>query len=106
MSPSPESDRMPVLFVGHGSPMNAVEDNEWSRAFQALGATLPRPRAVLCVSAHWWTEGSWVTGGDAPRTIHDFQGFPEPLYEIQYPAPGRPDLAQRVTALLEMARAG
>jgi 4,5-DOPA dioxygenase extradiol len=92
--------RMPVLFVGHGSPMNAIEDNRWSRAFRALGAELPRPRAVLCVSAHWYTPGTFLTDNARPETIHDFGGFPPALEQMQYPAPGAPDLARRVSQLL------
>jgi 4,5-DOPA dioxygenase extradiol len=92
--------RMPVLFVGHGSPMNAIEDNQWSRAFRALGEQLPRPRAVLCVSAHWYTPGTFLTDNAQPQTIHDFGGFPPALHAMQYPAPGAPDLARRVSELL------
>lgn len=92
--------RMPVLFIGHGSPINAIEDNRWSRAFRAIGNELPRPRAVLAISAHWWTQGSFLTGGAKPGTIHDFGGFPQELYEVQYPAPGSPDLAARVKTIL------
>jgi 4,5-DOPA dioxygenase extradiol len=96
----PPSTRMPVLFLGHGSPMNAIEDNRWSRAFAELGLTLPVPRAVLCVSAHWFVPGTFVTDNQKPETIHDFGGFPQALHEVTYPAPGDPELAQRVSRLL------
>lgn len=91
---------MPVLFLGHGSPMNAIEDNAWSRTWRALGDTLPPPKAVLCVSAHWETAGPRVTGAATPETIHDFGGFPPALHAVQWPAPGDPALAQRVADLL------
>lgn len=84
--------------------MNALEDNAWSRAFQRLGRELPRPRAILCVSAHWYVPGSLVTGNERPETIHDFGGFPEALQQMQYPAPGDVVLAQRVAALVPAAR--
>jgi 4,5-DOPA dioxygenase extradiol len=89
----------PVLFVGHGTPMNAIDDNRWSRGFRALGRSLAKPRAVLSISAHWYLPASAVTAQEHPKTIHDFGGFPQPLYEVQYPAPGDPALAADVVAL-------
>jgi 4,5-DOPA dioxygenase extradiol len=94
------SSKMPVVFVGHGSPMNAVLDNMWSQGFSELGLTLPTPKAILAVSAHWYVPGTFLTGNAQPKTIHDFGGFPRELYEIQYPARGSADLAKRVSALL------
>jgi 4,5-DOPA dioxygenase extradiol len=91
---------MPVLFAGHGSPMNAIEDNRWSQAFRELGGQLPKPRAVLAVSAHWFVNGTFLTDNAQPETIHDFGGFPRALHEVQYPAPGAPDLARRISTLL------
>lgn len=95
------SPRMPVLFLGHGSPMNAIEDNEYRRSWQALGAEfgkrLPQPQLILCVSAHWITRGWWLTGMDKPKTIHDFGGFPQELFDQQFPAPGAPVVAQEIS---------
>lgn len=99
-----KSERMPVLFVGHGSPMNAIEDNEYRRSWQTLGAqfgsTLPRPQLILCISAHWLTTGWWLTAMAQPRTIHDFGGFPQELFDQQYPAPGDPDAARAISGLV------
>jgi 4,5-DOPA dioxygenase extradiol len=99
------TQRMPVLFIGHGSPMNAIEDNTWSQAFRALGAELPQPRAILAVSAHWFVPGTFLTVNEQPETIHDFGGFPRALYQMQYPAPGSPDLARHVVRLIDEKRA-
>lgn len=96
---------MPVVFAGHGSPMNAIEDNRWSRGFAALAGLIPRPRAILAISAHWYVDGTYVMVNAAPRTIHDFGGFPRPLYEIEYPASGHADLARDVVELLSEERA-
>jgi 4,5-DOPA dioxygenase extradiol len=94
--------RMPVLFIGHGNPMNAIEDNEFSRAWSAAGQALPRPKAILCVSAHWETAGVKVTAMEQPKTIHDFYGFPRELFELQYPAPGAPDVAELVRHAIKL----
>lgn len=102
---TPASARMPVLFAGHGSPMNAVLDNAWSQGFTALGQTLPKPKAILAVSAHWFVPGTFLTGNEMPKTIHDFGGFPRELYEIQYPARGHVDLAKQVSKLLTVRMA-
>ncbi len=99
--PLAKSPRMPVLFLGHGSPMNAIEDNEYRRSWQALGAEFgtkyPRPQLILCISAHWITRGWWLTGMEKPKTIHDFGGFPQALFDQQYPAPGAPAVAQAIS---------
>ena len=91
-----ETKRMPVYFIGHGSPMNAIEENEFSRAWIEAAQSIPQPKAILCVSAHWETRGGFITAMDRPRTIHDFMGFPRPLFDVTYPAPGAPDLAQQI----------
>jgi 4,5-DOPA dioxygenase extradiol len=95
------TNRMPVLFVGHGSPMNALEDNAFTRGWQEAARRIPKPRAIICVSAHWETRGVYVGATDRPETIHDFYGFPKPLFEVRYPAPGDRALAQRVAQLIE-----
>src|SRR5689334_17413002 len=91
-----EPTHLPVLFIGHGSPMNAIQNNEFTRSLAKLGETLTPPKAILCISAHWLTEGTWVTHMLKPKTIHDFGGFPKPLFEIEYPAPGSPAFADLV----------
>jgi 4,5-DOPA dioxygenase extradiol len=98
LAPTP---RMPALFVGHGNPMNAIEDNAYSRTWRAVGEALPTPRAILCVSAHWMTRGTTLVHvGERPKTIHDFGGFPRELYLQQYPAPGAPEIAEATIKLV------
>ena len=100
------AEPLPVFFFGHGNPMNALEKNAYTSAWAAIGEGLPRPRAVLSVSAHWFLPGTHVTAMDSPRTIHDFGGFPRQLYAVSYPAPGDPPLAERVRELLAPAPVG
>jgi len=91
---------MPTLFVGHGSPMNALAENNFTQSLNRLGQTLPRPKAILMISAHWLTAGTWVTHMPNPKTIHDFYGFPKALFDVQYPAVGDPKLAEQIQSLI------
>ncbi len=100
------TEKMPVLFLGHGSPMNAIEENEFVANFRRLGNELVRPNAILCISAHWETNGTYVTAMQNPPTIHDFGGFPQELFEVQYPAPGSPQLAKQTKAIITKTNVG
>src|SRR5881227_573682 len=91
---------MPAIFFGHGNPMNALQSNAWTEGWAAIGDGIPKPKAIVCVSAHWYLPATLVTAMDRPRTIHDFGGFPRPLYEVQYRAPGDPALARRMQTML------
>ena len=95
-----EDQKMPVLFIGHGSPMNAIEDNEFSNRWKQMGKEIPTPKAVVVISAHWLTKGTFVTAMPNPKTIHDFGGFPQALFDVQYPAPGEPELATEIQKLI------
>lgn len=98
--------KMPVLFLGHGSPMNAIEENEFVTGFRNIAKSIPKPNAILCISAHWETKGTFVTAMQNPSTIHDFGGFPKELFEVQYPAPGSPELAKETKSLITKTEVG
>lgn len=95
-----EEEKLPILFIGHGSPMNAIEDNEFTRRWTQMGKEIPIPKAVVVISAHWLTKGTFVTAMPSPKTIHDFGGFPQALFDVQYPAPGNPELATEIQKLI------
>jgi len=100
------TEKMPVLFLGHGSPMNAIEENEFVKGFRKVGQEIQKPNAILCISAHWETRGTMVTAMQNPPTIHDFGGFPRELFEVQYPAPGSPELAKETKELIKSTEVG
>ncbi len=101
-----QTEKMPVLFLGHGSPMNAIEENEFVTGFRNIGKGIPKPKAILVISAHWETKGTFVTAMDKPRTIHDFGGFPKALFDVEYPAPGSPELANETKSIIKKTPVG
>ncbi|RRJ93443.1 4,5-DOPA-extradiol-dioxygenase [Flavobacterium macacae] len=103
---SEEDVKLPVLFIGHGSPMNGIEDNEFSQTWAKMGETIQKPKAVLVISAHWLTRGTHITAMDNPKTIHDFGGFPQALFDVQYPAKGNPELAKATKSLIHTTDVG
>jgi 4,5-DOPA dioxygenase extradiol len=105
-APFNNTPQMPVLFLGHGSPMNAIEENEFVTGFRNIGKTIPKPNAILCISAHWETRGTFVTAMEKPATIHDFGGFPKALFDVQYPAPGSPELASETKNIIKKTIVG
>lgn len=103
---STSDEKMPVLFLGHGSPMNAIEENEFVAGWRKVGRSIPKPVAILCISAHWETRGTLITAMKKPATIHDFGGFPRRLFEVKYPAPGNPELAKETSSLIKKVSVG